>query len=349
MFAGKPSVIDSFVDVRAAWSSWGRPAFCKALHWCLKGAWWEEEQRPQRCHCCLCPFAPLLTHPWAALQSCQWTAGMGCLLAWVPEANSRLLQTSLDCGRGGCEKLLLLFLWAIVHDTLALSCKVFVRLCVLRNYNWTWLYSEKNIPGKILELKVNYSKAQESSHLPDKRVLSFYFKSNLWLMWWSIIFKFSDDSCCGIGKKPLFTLLTMDLFRPSRLHLHGQQMSHGCGEGLLWEKFINDQWNSMEPETKTTCCYLTGVLGLPGNFRGERTFGSKENFSLTFSSTDGATYVKPWGMGWGQKQREIWVHLFKDHLSENNPQLMMSNETLSKPYHAMWWNSEWSFQENQQD
>lgn len=38
---------------------------------------------------------------------------------------------------------------------------------------------------------------------------------------------------------------------------------------------------------------LTGVFGLPGNFRGERTFGSKENFSLTFSSTDGATYVKP--------------------------------------------------------
>lgn len=28
--------------------------------------------------------------------------------------------------------------------------------------------------------------------------------------------------------------------------------------------------------------------------RGERTFGSKENFSLMFSKTDGATYVKPW-------------------------------------------------------
>ena len=60
----------------------------------------------------------------------------------------------------------------------------------------------------------------------------------------------------------------------------------------------------MEPETKTTCRYLTGVLGLPGNFRGERTFGSKENFSLTFSSTDGATYVKPWGGGGGTKTRE---------------------------------------------
>lgn len=56
---------------------------------------------------------------------------------------------------------------------------------------------------------------------------------------------------------------------------------------------------------KTTCRYLTGVLGLPGNFRGERTFGSKENFSLTFSSTDGATYVKPWGRGGRQKQKEI--------------------------------------------
>lgn len=54
--------------------------------------------------------------------------------------------------------------------------------------------------------------------------------------------------------------------------------------------------------TETTCCYLTGVLGLPGNFRGERTLGSKENFSLTFSSTDGATYVKPWGRGGGQKK-----------------------------------------------
>ena len=39
--------------------------------------------------------------------------------------------------------------------------------------------------------------------------------------------------------------------------------------------------------------YLTGVLGLPKKRRGERIFGSNENFSLTFSSTDGATYVKP--------------------------------------------------------
>lgn len=54
-----------------------------------------------------------------------------------------------------------------------------------------------------------------------------------------------------------------------------------------------------EAESKTT--YLTGVLGLPGNFRGERTFGSNENFSLTFSSTDGATYVKPWGKEWETK------------------------------------------------
>lgn len=30
------------------------------------------------------------------------------------------------------------------------------------------------------------------------------------------------------------------------------------------------------------------------NLRGDRIFGSKENFSLTLSSTDGATYVKPW-------------------------------------------------------
>lgn len=39
--------------------------------------------------------------------------------------------------------------------------------------------------------------------------------------------------------------------------------------------------------------YLTGVLGLPMNLRGDRIFGSKENFSFTLSSTDGATYVKP--------------------------------------------------------
>lgn len=39
--------------------------------------------------------------------------------------------------------------------------------------------------------------------------------------------------------------------------------------------------------------YLTGVLGLPMNLRGDRIFGSKENFSFTLSSTDGATYVNP--------------------------------------------------------
>lgn len=48
-----------------------------------------------------------------------------------------------------------------------------------------------------------------------------------------------------------------------------------------------------QPSPPANFTGLTGVLGLPGNFRGERTFGSKENFSLTFSSTDGATYVKP--------------------------------------------------------
>lgn len=154
----------------------------------------------------------------------------------------------------------------------------------------------------------------------------------------------------------------MTLFRSSQLQLRGQQMSNRCGKCSLWGKSVSDQ----ETKKTTTCRYLTGVLGLPGNFRGERTFGSKENFSLTFSSTDGATYVKPWGRVRGTKRRssskkkkkskgererekEMWVHLFKDHLSKNNPQLMMSNEKLSKPYHAMWWNSERSFQENQQD
>lgn len=45
---------------------------------------------------------------------------------------------------------------------------------------------------------------------------------------------------------------------------------------------------------------LTGVLGLPMNLRGDRIFGSKENFSFTLSSTDGATYVKP---------RKTWLAL----------------------------------------
>lgn len=40
--------------------------------------------------------------------------------------------------------------------------------------------------------------------------------------------------------------------------------------------------------------YLRGVLGLSMIRRGERIFGSYENFSLMFSRTDGATYVKPY-------------------------------------------------------
>lgn len=40
--------------------------------------------------------------------------------------------------------------------------------------------------------------------------------------------------------------------------------------------------------------YLRGVLGLPMIRRGERIFGSNENLSLMFSSTDGATYVNPY-------------------------------------------------------
>lgn len=45
---------------------------------------------------------------------------------------------------------------------------------------------------------------------------------------------------------------------------------HGCG------------WKEAVP-------YLSGVLGLPMIRRGERILGSKENFSLMFSRTDGAT------------------------------------------------------------
>lgn len=64
--------------------------------------------------------------------------------------------------------------------------------------------------------------------------------------------------------------------------------SMGCREGLPVSMGPRGQ---QSPPTNFSG--LTGVLGLPGNFRGERTFGSNENFSLTFSSTDGATYVKP--------------------------------------------------------
>lgn len=60
--------------------------------------------------------------------------------------------------------------------------------------------------------------------------------------------------------------------------------------------------------------YLRGVLGLPMIRRGERIFGSKENFSLMFSRTDGATYVKPWtenrdgwGGGSGLKRRPVMM------------------------------------------
>lgn len=45
-----------------------------------------------------------------------------------------------------------------------------------------------------------------------------------------------------------------------------------------------------------------GVRGLPMNRRGDRIFGSKENFSFTLSSTDGATYVKPCKGRGGEKQ-----------------------------------------------
>lgn len=87
---------------------------------------------------------------------------------------------------------------------------------------------------------------------------------------------------------------------------------------------------------KTFYCYLTGVLGLPGNLRGERTFGSNENLSLTFSSTDGAMYVKPWRSSAGTEKKDIMSPALHRPDSKNRPQLMMSNEMLSKPEHAMW-------------
>lgn len=67
--------------------------------------------------------------------------------------------------------------------------------------------------------------------------------------------------------------------------------------------------------------YLTGVLGLPMNLRGDRIFGSKENFSFTLSSTDGATYVKPCKTGKRHCNSQARmhsgspVHLGKSHCS----------------------------------
>lgn len=55
-----------------------------------------------------------------------------------------------------------------------------------------------------------------------------------------------------------------------------------------------------QPSSPSAFKGLTGVLGLPRSLRGERDFGSKVNFSLMFSSTDGAMYVKP---------RKTWLAL----------------------------------------
>ena len=60
----------------------------------------------------------------------------------------------------------------------------------------------------------------------------------------------------------------------------------------VWNDIIPDGYLQYEKGRMPT--YLTGVLGLPKKRRGERIFGSNENFSFTFSSTDGATYVKPY-------------------------------------------------------
>ena len=62
---------------------------------------------------------------------------------------------------------------------------------------------------------------------------------------------------------------------------------------VTWHKFLK-QCSSRLKKRITKSEYLTGVRGLPINLRGDRIFGSKENFSFTLSSTDGATYVKPW-------------------------------------------------------
>lgn len=100
MSVGKPSVINSFSDVLASWSSLGRHAFCTTQCWCLEGAWWEVVPRPQRewCRCCTCPFAQRLTPPWAVPQG-TGVDGMGRWSMQALGARTPPRQTSQDCGR----------------------------------------------------------------------------------------------------------------------------------------------------------------------------------------------------------------------------------------------------------
>lgn len=102
MFGVEPTVISSFVNVRAAWSSWGRPAFCKALRWCQRDALWGAARTP-RSRRRTCPFARPSTPPWVVPPSCWGATVTGSRSARAPGASSPLLQTSPDCrGEGPC-------------------------------------------------------------------------------------------------------------------------------------------------------------------------------------------------------------------------------------------------------
>lgn len=76
-----------------------------------------------------------------------------------------------------------------------------------------------------------------------------------------------------------------------------ENMRPGLSLNVTWHKFhkqCSSRFKKKKRKVKVTKSeYLTGVRGLPINLRGDRIFGSKENFSFTLSSTDGATYVKP--------------------------------------------------------
>lgn len=83
--------------------------------------------------------------------------------------------------------------------------------------------------------------------------------------------------------------------------LHWKWHTSHCSVTQHGYSFLPGQNLSVKQDTSTfqtymqilNSYYLTGVLGLPKKRRGDRIFGSNENFSLTFSNTDGATYVKP--------------------------------------------------------
>lgn len=145
-------------------------------------------------------------------------------------------------------------------------------------------------------------------------------------------------------KEPVFTLLMRTLFRSSRLHLQGQRMSHWygktcCGENIVMTITVHngtrDKNNSLLPHR---CSWASWELPRWADLWLERELlfdVFKHRWGYICETLGGG------GVGWGWRDRKrkqsSGYTSSKTRLSKNKPQLMMSNETLSKPYHAMWW------------